>query len=160
MSNGIQIKNSTGGFGQIVFGYNIFGSLGFTPKKETQLDKVTKLLSFRAVGKFGFSGGFGGIRLGFNRLGFYSKHSGIYSMYKKGDHRYNLKKKFYRPTNPRTEKQQAWRETFAEGMKAWGELDKKEKERYYIRGDQQRRLPHAVFLSDYLKLQTREKSGE
>ena len=63
---------------------------------------LDKGMSFDARGKFGFSGGFGKLKFGYNKFGFYSKFAGIYSR-KKTNKGWQLSRMVhYRPKNPNT----------------------------------------------------------
>lgn len=80
--------------------------------------KLPRLMSLDARGKFGYSGGFGAIRYGYACFGFFSEYAGIYQK-KWGSKSLTIaRQRFYGPTNPRTVAQQAWRAVFAAG---WGE---------------------------------------
>lgn len=102
-------------------------------------------------GKLGRGGGFGRVTFSYNFFGFYSKYSGIYSKkYYYGDP-YISKMKFYRPTNPQTEAQQAWRDVFADGKIAWDSLDPETKEQYRLKGQKRKMTGYNFFQSEYLK---------
>lgn len=102
-------------------------------------------------GKLGRGGGFGRITFSYNYFGFYSKYSGIYSKKYYFGAPYISKMKFYRPTNPRTETQQAWRSVFADGKNAWSSLDPETKEQYRLKGMRRKMSGMNFFLSEYLK---------
>ncbi len=109
-----------------------------------------KLLSLDARGKFGWSGGFGRIALGQTRLGFYNWYAGIYSKKYYYGKPYISRMKFYRPTNNRTEGQQAWRGVFASGMAAWSALDDETKEQYKIKAKKLKMIGYNLYMREYL----------
>ncbi len=107
-------------------------------------------MSADARGRFGFSGGLGAIRLGDTRLGFYSPFAGIYSR-KKLRKGWGLSKMlFYRPTNPQTTGQQAWRAVFAAGWVAYAALTPTEKMLYSKHAREYRLSGPQLFMRDYL----------
>lgn len=59
--------------------------------------------------------------------------------------------KFYRPTNPQTEPQQAWRGVFADGKTAWDALDPETKEQYRLKGRKLKMTGYNFHQSEYLK---------
>jgi hypothetical protein len=113
-------------------------------------DGLKKMLSEDARGKFGRGGGFGRIAFGYNFFGFYSEFSGIYQKHYYCGKPYISKMKFYRPSNPRTDKQQAWRNKFASGMQAWGALEPEVKEQWSIKAKKERIPAYSLFLRQYL----------
>lgn len=102
-------------------------------------------------GRFGRGGGFGRIAFAYNFFGFYSKYSGIYSKKYYFGTPYISKMKFYRPTNPQTEAQQAWRTVFANGKSAWSALEPEIKEQFRLKGQRRKMTGMNFFLSEYLK---------
>lgn len=115
-----------------------------------RVDGLDKGLSVDTRGAFGYGGGFGRIAFGHNRFGFYSKYSGIYQKHYRYGESYISKMKFYRPTNPQTETQQAWRSIFANGHIAWRALTNSEKDVYRLRAKYQRKTGFNIFMSEYL----------
>jgi hypothetical protein len=113
-------------------------------------DGIDKAISMNARGSFGYGGGFGRIALGFNRFGFYSKYSGIYAKKFYFGKPYISKMKFYRPTNPQTETQQAWRAVFTAGHDAWTALDPETKEQWRFKALKLHMTGFNKFMSDYL----------
>ena len=111
-------------------------------------DGLDKMLSEDARGKFGRGGGFGRIALGYNFFGAYDKFSGIYSKKYYYGKPYISKMKFYRPTNPRTTKQQAWRTVFANGMHAWGLLDPETKEQWNLKAKRLKIPGYSLYLRE------------
>ena len=62
-----------------------------------------------------------------------------------------LRMAYYTPTNPRTGKQQAWREIFAEGIAAWHALSEEEKEEWKQKAKKRRMVGQHYFQSIWLK---------
>lgn len=113
-------------------------------------DGLDKLNSLDARGRFGYGGAFGRIALGYNRFGFYSKFCGIYSKKFYYGVPYISKMKFYRPTNPQTIPQQAWRAVFTDGFDAWQALDENTKDIYRARTKSRHMTGFNLFMSEYL----------
>lgn len=88
------------------------------------------LCSLSTHGTFGFSGGFGLLRFSYNRFGFFDSRSGIYQRKKTLKGWRTSRARFYRPTNPQTSLQQAWRAIFSAGWTAWGGLTPNERALY------------------------------
>lgn len=106
--------------------------------------------SLRPTKKFGYSGGFGLLRFGYNRFGFYNELCGIYAR------RHTLKgvqitrMPFYRPTNPQTGPQMAWRAVFATGLSTWGGFTEPQKNVYRVRARGNRMSGFNLFMREYL----------
>ena len=113
-------------------------------------DGIDKAISMNARGRFGYGGGFGRIAFGYNRFGFYSKYSGIYSKKFYFGKPYISKMKFYRPTNPQTVPQQAWRAVFTDGFNAWQALTTEQKNVWRLRAKFKRMTGFNLFMSEYL----------
>ena len=62
-----------------------------------------------------------------------------------------IKMKFYTPTNPQTEAQQANRQKFADAMTAWGALTTEQRADYNVRAKRVGRFGWGVFISEYYK---------
>jgi hypothetical protein len=110
-----------------------------------------KLLSLDARGQFGYSGGLGRIALGYNRLGFYSWWCGIYQKKYFYGKPFISRMKFYRPTNPRTVPQQAWRAVMAQAVSSWQSLDNTTKLRYNKRSNGRHMTGFNLYIKDYLE---------
>jgi hypothetical protein len=63
---------------------------------------------------------------------------------------YNIRKRFYWPTNPRTEAQQAWRATFSSGVEAWQALSEGEKDEYRELAKEKPLSGFNLFLREFL----------
>lgn len=109
-----------------------------------------KLYSLDARGKFGYSGGFGRIAFGYTRLGFYNWFCGIYQKKYFYGKPFISRSKFYRPTNPQTELQQAWRGVVASGWDEWNTFTAEKKEEYKKIGDSRRITGPNAFMSEWL----------
>lgn len=109
------------------------------------------LLSFNTSKKLGFSGGFGAIAPGYNRFGFYDIRAGIYQRKKTLKGYRTSRMAFYRPTNPQTVAQQAWRATFAAGMVAYAALTPTEKGLLFKAARSQRISASNLFLRKWLQ---------
>ncbi len=115
------------------------------------LGPLDKLLSLDARGAFGFSGGFGKIRFGYTKLGYYTKYAGIYSkQHNKKPFAISLKQ-FYRPSNPKTVKQMNWRYTLAYFWEVWYTLTPTEKESWRLKGMKKKMTGANAFMSQQLK---------
>jgi len=101
-------------------------------------------------GTLGRGGGFGRVAFGYNFFAFYSRYSGIYSKKYYYGTPYISKMKFYRPTNPQTELQQAWRAVFAEAKSAWSVLSDQTKEIYRLKGQKKKMTGMNLYISEYL----------
>jgi len=64
--------------------------------------------------------------------------------------RRNFKMKFYRPTNPRTEKQQAHRQILAEAVALWKALPLSTKKEYNKKAYGKQMSGYNKFISEYL----------
>ena len=113
-----------------------------------------KLLSLDSRGKFGYSGGFGRIAFGYTRLGFYNWYCGIYQKKYFYGKPFISRSKFYRPTNPRTIKQQNWRAVCAYAWVLWALVDPAIKEKYKLRGAMNHMTGPNAFMSEWLKTPT------
>jgi hypothetical protein len=77
------------------------------------------------------------------RWGVYQKRHGKHFSY-------YVREKFMVPRNPRTEIQQAWRNVFASGMEAWGDLTESERKLYNERGHRLKLHGVNLFLREWL----------
>lgn len=125
-------------------------------------DLYRSTLSLRTYGKLGGGGGYGFTRYGHGKLGLGAGEGGViqsrvtgYNSYGyspgRPRKRYEVKMRYYRPRNPRTPAQQAQRAKLGAAWEAWRELAPVEKSRYIERGKKSNRMPHAIFISWYMK---------
>jgi hypothetical protein len=88
---------------------------------------IDAIISLGVRNRFGHSGGMGLMTMGDNRLGFYSKWTGIYKRHRCKEGWCISKSGLYRPTNRRTAPQQAWRAVFSAGWSAYRLLTENER---------------------------------
>lgn len=112
---------------------------------------VEKLVSLDARGKFARTGGFGAIRFAYNYFGYHTKYAGIYSIKHTRKGRALSRMKHYRPTNPRTPLQQAWRAVFTAGRNAYALLSPDDLRLLKRQAMNQRMTKYNLFMSRYLK---------
>jgi hypothetical protein len=74
---------------------------------------------------------------------------GIYQMRKMKKGKGYVKMKFYTPTNPRTEAQQANRQKFANAMSAWGSLTDEQKQAYIKRAKTRNMFGWGLFIREW-----------
>jgi len=116
-------------FGRKVFGEGLFG--------ETELELELN--------------GLGDLVLGVSLYGVNNIRWGIYQRrHNKGKVVY-VRESFYRPSNPRTVKQQNWRAVFTAGMVAWKNLTDEQKKVYNKRGHTLKICGVNLFLRNWLK---------
>lgn len=132
-------------------------------KTETgAVDYDKSIFALQSRGKAGPSAGFGRMRFGSAKFGNSNPFGGIYQKRVTGYNQhgrnpdrprrtYFVKMKTYRPTNPRTELQQANRAKMADAVIAWRELDPVEKSRYNSDGKRRNKVGRNLFISWYLK---------
>lgn len=112
--------------------------------------------------KTGRSSGLGSMRVGFSYLGDFRFFQGVYQKRVTGyNHKgrivgrprrsYYVRMRSYRPTNPRTELQQANRQKMTDACEAWKNLTVVDKSDYNKRGKRQNRIGRMIFISEYLK---------
>lgn len=77
--------------------------------------------------------------------------AGIYQMRKCLEGKIPIKMKFYRPTNPRTIKQQANRIKLRDAVIAWSLLTDAEKNVYHERAKSWHYWGYHLFVSEYMK---------
>lgn len=74
---------------------------------------------------------------------------GIYQMRMTKRGKVPIKMKFYTPTNPQTEAQEANRQKFADAMTAWGALSSGEKAVYNERAKKRQMFGWGLFIREY-----------
>lgn len=117
-------------FGQAKFGEAKFGvSSG---------EKIVFPIGFQIWGKLGST-------LSHDPLGI----AGIYQRRKTKRGQVSVKMKFYKPTNPRTPKQQANRSKFADAMSEWQSLTDEKKQAYTKRANKRGLHGHNLFIREY-----------
>lgn len=106
--------------------------------------------SVQTTGTLGVSGGFGAIKHGYNRFGFYNELCGIYNRRRTPEGVKVSRMKFYRPTNPQTVPQMAWRDVFAAGIGTWQGFTIEEKAPYNNRVRGKHMTGFNLFMREYL----------
>ena len=112
--------------------------------------------------KVGGGGCFGNIVYSESPFGSNNAFGGIFRKRLVGWNQYEASKKnrrraiyerlqYYRPTNPRTAKQQANRTAFAEAMRAWQELPEDDKQYYRNLANGRPILGHNLFIKEFLE---------
>ena len=86
------------------------------------------------------------MRLGNNYLGIKTQ----YRINRDAGRQMSVKMKHYVPTNPRTTKQQTWRDNFRQGVTMWHSLTTKDKEHYNKLRYPERQSGFSRFMSRYL----------
>lgn len=114
-------------------------------------DEKQRTYFFSGWGKFGFSGGFGLIRPGIARYGFYSDLAGVYQRRKTKIGKRGIRCIFYITSNPQTPAQQANRMKFRDGMLAWQALTPTEKQKIIYSAKRARIAPQSYFLKQYMR---------
>lgn len=109
------------------------------------------LMSLQPRGHFGFSGGYGLARYSIGRWGFFSEFAGIYQRHSTARGPGVSRMVFYRPTNPQTPAQQAWRSVFAAGMGVYSGLTDAEKKALSVEARKYRLSGLTLFLRRYLQ---------
>lgn len=117
--------------------------------------------SIEIRGKIGRGSGFGFIR---NGNGLYGEKPGPGGIYQRRVTGYNqhgripgrvrrqyfVRMKTYRPTNPRTDEQQAGRNTFADAVAAWQSMTTEQRKPYNDRAIRKSRRGRNLFISEYM----------
>jgi len=78
--------------------------------------------SLGVTGQLGFTNGFGRIRYGYNFFGLLDDAAGIYQRVLTLAGKETIQRSIFRPTNPQTGPQQAWRGVFRAGVAAYHAL--------------------------------------
>lgn len=114
------------------------------------LSKSERVMLPRARKRYGFSHSYGSAFFGYSFLGDDNEYSGIYQLHNVHGERKFIKAKFYWPTNPRTDTQQAWRGVFSDGAVAWAGLTSDEKLLYNNRAKRYRMTGYHLFQREWL----------
>ena len=108
-------------------------------------------MSLGVRGRFGYSNGYGAIKFGDNAFGLLTEYAGIYSR-KKLRKGWGLSRMtHYRPTNPRTTAQQAWRALFADAMASYALLTSDQKALLSKEGRKVGLIGYNLFVRRYLQ---------
>lgn len=87
---------------------------------------------------------------GFSDYGDEKPESGIYRVWRRWGIKQILKHRFYIPSNPQTESQQANRQKMNDGVVAWQALTPQQKNQYNIRAKGKDLSGYNLFLREYL----------
>lgn len=122
----------------------------------------THNIALAAHGSIGYGSGYGFARRGISKFGDTRRFTGIYQKRNTGYNQhgyipgkpkrtYYVRMRPYRPTNPRTEAQQANRTKFADANVAWPLLTEDERAKYNAIGKKRGRTGRSLFISWYMK---------
>ena len=111
---------------------------------------IDKVMCLDIRGQYGYSCGFGRVRYGGGRFGFFDLQAGIYSRKRTLKGWGISRMAYYRPSNPRTMKQQAWREFFAGGIAQYHLLTPTEKASLLREGRMYRQSGLTLFMARYI----------
>ena len=111
---------------------------------------LDRLYSFAARKKFGLPNFFGGAWYGVSVYGDDIEMSGVYQERHYNKKRVSVRMRHMFPANPRTEKQQAWRNLFRLGVNTWHDLTDNEKELYNERAKRYHFEGFNLFLREWL----------
>jgi len=111
---------------------------------------IDALVSLKTTGKFGYSGGFGMLRNGKARYGFYHKWCGIYHIQTSSTGKFQAIVNFYTPTNPRTPAQQAQRARYGAAIGAYRALTDAQKKYYAKAGSTRGLRGYEYFVKKYI----------
>lgn len=116
----------------------------------THVSDTEALVSLGTRGTFGFSCGFGAIRFGNARYGYFSEYAGIYKRHRVRGGWGVSRGQFYRPMNPRTPTQQAWRTVFADAWGVYNSLTPDQKAILYAQARKKSMTAANLFMSQWL----------
>jgi hypothetical protein len=116
-----------------------------------RIAQIDALYSLKTSGKFGYSGGFGMLRLGKARYSFYHKLCGIYHTQTSSTGKFQAIVNFYTPTNPRTPAQQAQRAKYGAAVGAYRALTDAQKKAYSKAGSTRGLRGYEYFVQKYLR---------
>ncbi len=88
---------------------------------------TSRFLALSVRGKMGFTGAVGMARAGYSKAGASKQFGGIYQRKKTKKGWRTSRMRYYNPSNPQTETQQAWRAVLASGWEAYALLTTDEK---------------------------------
>ena len=120
------------------------------------------MAGIKQTGKIGYEGGFGSIRFGHTNYGSIEQFGGVYQKRVTGyNHRgriknrprraYYVRMRYYRPTNPRTPRQQTRRAKFAEAVAGWEELTPVEKKFYNHKARGRSLTGYNLYISEKMR---------
>jgi len=107
-------------------------------------------ISHELRGKIGSEASYGGREYGNFEYGQNDELNGIWQIRTRFNRRTQVRMKYYIPTNPQTETQQAWRLIFSNGVVAWQFLDDQGREEYKFLAKDLKMNGFNFFMSKYL----------
>lgn len=116
------------------------------------LSKKTRILFFEGRGAFGSTKGFKAGVQNYNDILAMNKYAGTYQIRRYGKKRVHIVEKLYKPYNPRTETQQAWRARFQNAVIAYKLLSPDDLLKYKRWGATYKMSGYNKFISEYLKI--------
>lgn len=123
------------------------------PKKGATLEDIRTgevQLNVGQSGSIRTIGGFGNIRFGVSGFGIDSYVGGVYQARRHNGRKFWVKMKYYRPTDPKTDLQQANRQKMADAVASWQALPESEKNVWRERGKKLRRKGYNLYISGIL----------
>ncbi len=102
-------------------------------------------------GKLGKPSGLGHFTLGWSELGEINMALGVYQRRRTKQGKKSIHMRYTWPKNPQTQKQQDWRQIFADAMDAWKNLTDAEKEVYNNARYPEGMNGHNRFVREYLQ---------
>ena len=104
-------------------------------------------------GQFGFTAGVGMLRCGRSRCGADKDLGGTYTRVRTLKGWDIARRRYYRPANPQTVKQQAWRAKLAAGWPVYNSLTTEQKHALMVEARKYRLSGPTLFMSRYLQAQ-------
>jgi len=114
------------------------------------VEKGSHGMGLEIRGKVGAPSAYGSAGYGIFSYGAGAKNFGIYQIRSLDGKQIQVKMKYYHPTNPQTESQQANRQKYADGVTAWQGLTNEQKEVYNERAKHNKLSGYNLFLKEYL----------
>lgn len=114
------------------------------------VEKGSHGMGLEVRGKVGAPSAYGTRGYGIFHYGSGSKFHGIYQMRTRFGKQVLVKEKYYVPTNPQTETQQANRQKLTDGVAAWQALTSPQKSVYNERAKYKKFSGYNLFLKEYL----------
>jgi len=115
-----------------------------------EVARMDKCIGFGVRGQLGRSSEYGQRLYGGHEYGEYSDKYGIYRILTDNGKQIQVQEKFYIPTNPQTEAQQANRATFAAAIAGWQGLTDSQKDVYNQRAKYKPFSGYNLYISKYL----------
>jgi len=90
-------------------------------------------------------------RYGAHSYGAGANYYGVYQVRTQSGKQVVVRQKFYVPTNPQTEEQQAWRQVFADAITGWQNLTSEQKEVYNAKVKYKPYSGYNLYIREYLQ---------